>query len=285
MARIRTVKPEFWQHEEMSGVSAEAALLAIALLNYADDEGYFNANHKLVEANCFPLRELSTNIRRLLDELSSIGYIEEFETPAGKRIGHIVTFLEHQKIDRPKKSDLRLQLEPNTAPIVEPSTNPRRTVDEPSTGEGNGMEGKRKGKGRDTSGDSAAGGGEPDPEPKPKDPKPIEEIGGVRGVWERLPESWRTPEMKAMLTVFDKHRRESNQRAWTPTGCDQKVREWTKFPIEHIIKSGYSSVEKNYQGFIVEQYRGPRPSVAPVSGSVENDAERILRERREGVKA
>ncbi|HBS0572930.1 TPA: DnaT-like ssDNA-binding domain-containing protein, partial [Klebsiella pneumoniae] len=48
MARIRTIKPEFWTDEDMAEVSEPACLLAIGLLNYADDEGYFNANPKLI---------------------------------------------------------------------------------------------------------------------------------------------------------------------------------------------------------------------------------------------
>nr|MBF6067360.1 primosomal protein [Klebsiella pneumoniae] len=38
MARIRTIKPEFWTDEDMAEVSEPACLLAIGLLNYADDE-------------------------------------------------------------------------------------------------------------------------------------------------------------------------------------------------------------------------------------------------------
>ena len=66
MARIRTIKPEFWTDEDLSEVSEAACLLAIGLLNYADDEGYFNANPKLVKAAVFPIREQSGSIPVLL---------------------------------------------------------------------------------------------------------------------------------------------------------------------------------------------------------------------------
>ncbi|STW12989.1 primosomal protein I [Klebsiella pneumoniae subsp. rhinoscleromatis] len=62
MARIRTIKPEFWTDEDMAEVSEPACLLAIGLLNYADDEGYFNANPKLIKAAVFPIREPSVPI-------------------------------------------------------------------------------------------------------------------------------------------------------------------------------------------------------------------------------
>lgn len=62
MARIRTIKPTFWTDEDMAEISESACLLAIGLLNYADDEGYFNANPKLIKAAVFPIRETSRSI-------------------------------------------------------------------------------------------------------------------------------------------------------------------------------------------------------------------------------
>lgn len=62
MARIRSVKPEMWQDEELAGVSECALLLAVSLLNHADDEGYFPAHEGLIKAACFPLREPSVSI-------------------------------------------------------------------------------------------------------------------------------------------------------------------------------------------------------------------------------
>lgn len=105
MARIRTIKPEFWQNEQLASLNQHARLLAIALLNHADDDGYFLANTALVRAACFPFDDDSTNVRRSLDELSHIGYIEVRET-AGKSIGRVVKFKDHQRIDRPQKSKL-----------------------------------------------------------------------------------------------------------------------------------------------------------------------------------
>ncbi|KKK60207.1 hypothetical protein LCGC14_3026700, partial [marine sediment metagenome] len=39
MARIRTVKPDFWTSEDVAAVSRNARLLFIGLLNFADDVG------------------------------------------------------------------------------------------------------------------------------------------------------------------------------------------------------------------------------------------------------
>lgn len=113
MARIRTIKPEFWTDEDMSEVSEPACLLAIGLLNYADDEGYFNANPKLIRAAVFPIREPSRTIPVLLQELSNCGYIAMFSTPDGKHFGHICNFARHQVVNKPKASKIKgLELVP-----------------------------------------------------------------------------------------------------------------------------------------------------------------------------
>jgi hypothetical protein len=145
MARIRTIKPEFWQNEQLASLNQHARLLAIALLNHADDDGYFLANIALVRAACFPFDDDSTNVRRSLDELSHIGYIEVREA-TGKAIGRVVKFKDHQRIDRPQKSKLHDQFaeineeKRDSRKFDERSTNDRRMIDEPSLLERNGKE-------------------------------------------------------------------------------------------------------------------------------------------------
>ena len=107
MARIRTIKPEFWTDEDMAEISEPACLLAIGLLNYADDEGYFNANPKLIKAAVFPIREPSVPIPVLIRELSNCGYLSIFSTSDGKHFGLINNFLKHQVVNKPKESKIR----------------------------------------------------------------------------------------------------------------------------------------------------------------------------------
>lgn len=107
MARIRTIKPEFWRDEDLSSISAEAALLAIGLLNYADDEGYFSANIKLIECDVFPLRNLSSTVPVLLQELSGIGYIRLFDGSDNKQYGQVANFVKHQVISKPRPSKIK----------------------------------------------------------------------------------------------------------------------------------------------------------------------------------
>lgn len=107
MARIRTIKPDFWRDESLATVSPEACLLAIGLLNHCDDEGYFNANPKLVESDIFPLRELSKKTTVLIQELCTIGYLELFQGDDGKTYGHVKNFEKHQVINKKTPSKIK----------------------------------------------------------------------------------------------------------------------------------------------------------------------------------
>lgn len=107
MARIRTIKPEFWTDEDLSEVSAEAALLAIGLLNHADDEGYFSANPGLVKAAVFPIRETYRSTTVLIRELYAIGYLKLYLSTDGRRFGKITNFENHQVINKKKPSKIK----------------------------------------------------------------------------------------------------------------------------------------------------------------------------------
>ena len=106
MGRIRTIKPDFYKNDRLSSLPEGTHLLAGALLNYSDDEGYFNANPELIKAECCPLREPSVSIPGSLRELSRIGYLRlgEFE---GRTYGHIINFLDHQKVSHPTPSKIK----------------------------------------------------------------------------------------------------------------------------------------------------------------------------------
>lgn len=93
--------------EDLAEASECACLLAIGLLNYADDEGYFNANPKLIKAAVFPLREPSVPITVMLRELSNHGYLSIFSTPDGKHFGLIKNFVKHQVVNKKKDSKIK----------------------------------------------------------------------------------------------------------------------------------------------------------------------------------
>lgn len=107
MARIRTIKPEFWEDEDLSAISCEAVLLAIGLLNQADDEGYFRANPKLLEAKIFPLRELDGSVTVHVQTLEKIDYLRLFTGSDGKEYGVVTNFVKHQVINKAKPSVIK----------------------------------------------------------------------------------------------------------------------------------------------------------------------------------
>lgn len=139
MARIRTIKPDFWRDESLASVSPEAALLAIGLLNHADDEGYFNAHPKLIESDIFPLRELSCTITVMIDELHRIGYIELYKGHDGKRYGHICNFSKHQVINKKNPSKIKGLCE-----LLDDSVTTTVVLPVGMEGKGKGKEGEKK---------------------------------------------------------------------------------------------------------------------------------------------
>ena len=124
--RIRTIKPEFWSHPILSKIGDSERLAAIGLLNIADDEGFFLAEPALIRSQLWPFDESSTNVRRILDELSRIGYVEVRNHPTHGPVGVVVNFCKHQRIDRPSASKIKGYF------LDESSTNPRRILDERS---------------------------------------------------------------------------------------------------------------------------------------------------------
>lgn len=110
MGRIRTIKPEFHSHEELSSLPPETHLFAGALVNYADDEGYFNANPVLVKAGTNPLRVDKTSVEEQLNQLERISYIE-VRRSGTKHYGKVVTFEAHQRVSHATPSKLKSRFE------------------------------------------------------------------------------------------------------------------------------------------------------------------------------
>lgn len=96
MPRIRTIKPEFFSHEDLSSKSAHARLLAIGLLTLADCKGRLRWVPMQVHAQVFPW-EASVNIEVLLEELIDCEYLLHYEID-GKRYVEVVNFLKHQRL-------------------------------------------------------------------------------------------------------------------------------------------------------------------------------------------
>lgn len=96
MGRIRSIKPEFFLHEELGQCSAHARLLAIAMLTMADCEGRFRWIDMQVHGSVFPW-EAEVNVRALLGELLSVHYCSHAEID-GKEYVEVENFKKHQRL-------------------------------------------------------------------------------------------------------------------------------------------------------------------------------------------
>ncbi len=100
MARIRTVKPEFWSSEQIMELSIDTRLLFIGMWNFCDDGGNHPASMKTLKAEIFPSDNIDLKeIRRMLDELSTNNLLCLYENE-GKYYFHVSGW-HHQRIDRP----------------------------------------------------------------------------------------------------------------------------------------------------------------------------------------
>lgn len=102
MARIRTIKPEFWTSEQVMECSPNARLAFIGIWNFCDDAGRMPASAKQIKALVFPSDDFtSANVRGMLDELERNGLVRLYVVDGKEFLA--VTGWHHQKIDRPQK--------------------------------------------------------------------------------------------------------------------------------------------------------------------------------------
>jgi hypothetical protein len=111
-------------------ISETASLLALGLLNYADDEGRFLANVRTIECTLFPVRAPKKTVGACLDELEEVGFIKRYVSQMDGRevtLGVIHSFRKHQVINRPFPSRLA------PPPFTERSVNDQGTTPDPLT--------------------------------------------------------------------------------------------------------------------------------------------------------
>lgn len=101
MARIRTIKPEFWSSPAMVGLDPWSRLLFIAMWNWADDSGRGTAEPRALAGFAFPNDEdiTSADIRRMLGGIRRAFGVVFYEV-GGRRFYCIPSWDRHQKIDK-----------------------------------------------------------------------------------------------------------------------------------------------------------------------------------------
>jgi hypothetical protein len=106
VARIRSIKPDFFTSEAIASLSLSARLTFIGLWTYVDDNGVGQYNEMLINAAVWPLEEDSletlTRTRGDIAELRGADLVVLFRD-ARKRYVFITSWDEHQKVDHPRK--------------------------------------------------------------------------------------------------------------------------------------------------------------------------------------
>jgi hypothetical protein len=167
MARIRTIKPEFWTDDKTGTLSVFAKCLFLGLLNHADDYGVIEWRPNEWRVKIFPYDSDTTTVlveRVLVAEILPRGLAVMFshddEAGAIRRFLFIRNFHKHQVVNKPsrpnldgwKKSDTPETYATRIGAILQilygpddmaslPTTAP---LQEPSRSEGKGREGNKK---------------------------------------------------------------------------------------------------------------------------------------------
>lgn len=147
MARIRTIKPDFFTSESIAALPYEARLTFIGLWTHADDEGRCVDNTKLIRAAIWPLDDRTLgDIEKDIEELVIGGMVERYSVD-GRNYLHIPGMSKHQRVNRPTPSRLPAPTtggEAMTAQelLTESSVSSQGTVTEDSPQERKGKEGK-----------------------------------------------------------------------------------------------------------------------------------------------
>lgn len=137
MARIRTIKPEFFTSLSIADLSLGARLLFIGLWTHVDDHGRCIDEPRLIKAALHPLDDDITPavVDELLCELATAAKIRRYQVDGGSFI-EVAGFDEHQKIDRKKPSKFPPPTNtdnPPPPPVVDGSSTDRRRIDDASS--------------------------------------------------------------------------------------------------------------------------------------------------------
>lgn len=101
MARIRTIKPEFWEDEKIGKLPIPCRLFFIGCWNFADDFGVIKGNAALLKSQIFPYDEnlRVSEIKKWIDSLVDARMLVPI-IHAEESYYFIRTFRSHQVLDK-----------------------------------------------------------------------------------------------------------------------------------------------------------------------------------------
>lgn len=106
MARIRTVKPEFWSDSKTGMLSDFTTKLFLGMLNFCDDMGVIEYNPSQLRAQIFPYRPVKTADKIKTAISKDLRCLVELFAYKGKSYIKINGFEKHQKVDHPAKPNI-----------------------------------------------------------------------------------------------------------------------------------------------------------------------------------
>jgi hypothetical protein len=105
MARMRSIKPEFWLDRKLARcVSRDARLLYIGMWNYADESGRLHGDPSVIKGQVFPYDDV--DVQCLLDELVAASRVVPYTFDEDPYL-HLPMLSKHQRLD-PVKTPSRL---------------------------------------------------------------------------------------------------------------------------------------------------------------------------------
>jgi hypothetical protein len=216
MARIRTIKPEFFTSEDIVSLSPLARLFYVSMWCEADREGRFAWKPKTLKMRYLPGDDCDVNV--LATELTDAGLVELYEVD-GKTYAEIPSFKNHQVINN-RESE---------------SVLPARDADASARVKAEGRKGKegREGKGKERK--------EGECEAAPATPSKSSSIGKPDGVAEQTWADWlalrKAKKAPVTETVIDNAKREASKagmtledflQLWCARGSQGLQAEWIK---------------------------------------------------------
>lgn len=111
MARIRTIKPQFWDDAKIGRIPRDARLLYIGLWTFADDLGVVIADPVWLKSKIFPYDRIQIQqLEAWLGLLEKTGFISLLSVKS-ESFYYLPTFSRHQIINRPNLDDVNIDKE------------------------------------------------------------------------------------------------------------------------------------------------------------------------------
>lgn len=161
MARIRTIKPEFFLDEHLFEAERESSLpirVAYAgLWGHCDREGRFEWRPRRLKTGILPYDDV--DFARILDVLEAGGFVRSYDDEAGRKLGLVPSFTRHQVINNREAASSLPAPPENLAPLTrEARAEHASTTREARESHARSVEGKgreRKESGNGTAADAA----------------------------------------------------------------------------------------------------------------------------------